>query len=231
MRHLLLATRNAKKLAEMQRILGDQVRVVGLADVRSFVELPETGATFEENAVAKAHQAARETGEITLADDSGLSVEALNGMPGVLSARWAGRHGTADADAANNALLLAQLADVPDARRGAAFVCALALAVPAEAPHVVRGEWPGRIARTLSGSNGFGYDPLFIPAESDQDGPLRTSAQLAPTEKDLLSHRGRAIRAMLPYLRALLGTDQLRSGATAAPSGGPRDHRAQAGAE
>lgn len=202
MTRVLLATRNAKKLGELQRILGQQVTVLGLADVPDFPEEPETGATFEENAVAKAVQAAAATGEISLADDSGLSVDALNGMPGVLSARWAGRHGD---DPANNALLLAQLGDVPDERRGADFVCALALAVPGAQPLVRRGDWRGRIVREEGGENGFGYDPLFVPAESDVTGDGRTSAQLGPAEKDRLSHRGRAIELMLPDLRIALG--------------------------
>lgn len=198
---VLLATRNAKKLRELQRIVGAEVTVLGLADVPEFTELPEDGATFEANAVIKAVQAARETGEIALADDSGLEVDALNGMPGVLSARWSGTHG---ADEANNALLLAQLADVPKERRGAGFVSALALAVPGRDPVVVRGEWRGRIVRAATGVNGFGYDPLFVPAESDEAGDGRTSAELDPAEKDRLSHRGRAIRALLPQLRAAL---------------------------
>ena len=201
MSRVLLATRNAKKLAELQRIL-TEVQVLGLNDVRDFPEEPETGATFEENASAKAEQAARETGEISLADDSGLAVDALNGMPGVLSARWSGSHGN---DPANTALLLAQLADVPDERRGAAFVCALALAVPGGDVQVVRGEWRGRIVREALGSNGFGYDPVFVPAESDDAGDGRTSAELSSAEKDALSHRGRALRAMLPELTAVLG--------------------------
>jgi len=203
---VLLATRNRKKLAELQRMLGDAVQVLGLADVPEFEEEPETGATFEENAVAKAEQAAKATGEIALADDSGLAVDALNGMPGVLSARWSGRHGD---DEANNALLLAQIADVPAKRRGAAFVCALALAVPGRSPSVVRGEWRGRIGQKPVGSNGFGYDPLFIPTESDgRGGDGRSSAELSPEEKDGLSHRGRAIRLMLPELRRVLEAQQ-----------------------
>ena len=201
MSRVLLASRNAKKLAELQRILGDQVRVLGLDDVNQFPEEPETGATFEENATAKAVQAARETGEISLADDSGLSVDALNGMPGVLSARWSGRHGD---DPANTALLLAQLGDVPDDRRGAAFVCAIALAVPGAAVLVKRADWPGRIVREPIGSNGFGYDPVFVPTESDVAGDGRTSAELAPAEKDALSHRGRALALLLPELTAVL---------------------------
>lgn len=201
MSRVLLATRNAKKLAELRRILAG-VQVLGLDDVRQFPEEPETGATFEENAAAKALQAAGETGEISLADDSGLAVDALNGMPGVLSARWSGAHGD---DPANTALLLAQLADVPDERRGAAFVCALALAVPGEPVRIVRGEWRGRIVQEPRGRNGFGYDPVFVPVESDDSGDGRTSAELSPAEKDELSHRGRALRAVLPELTEVLG--------------------------
>lgn len=198
---VVLATRNAKKLGELRRILGDRVQVLGLADVPAFAELPETGATFEENAADKARQAARETGRLALADDSGLAVDALNGMPGVLSARWSGRHGD---DPANTALLLGQLSDVPDERRGAAFVCALAVAAPDGAVQVLRGEWRGRIGRAPAGTNGFGYDPVFIPVESDEAGDGRSSAQLSPAEKDALSHRGRALRLMLPVLQELL---------------------------
>jgi XTP/dITP diphosphohydrolase len=196
MSRVLLASRNAKKLAELQRILGDQVRVLGLDDVPQFPEEPETGATFEENATAKALQAARETGEISLADDSGLTVDALNGMPGVLSARWSGRHGD---DSANTALLLAQLDDVPDERRGAAFVCALALVVPGGSVLVKRAEWRGRIIREPIGRNGFGYDPVFVP-----DGLEVTSAELSPDEKDARSHRGQAFAALVPVLAEIL---------------------------
>ena len=198
MSRVLLATRNRKKLAELQRILGAQVTVLGLDDVPEFPEEPETGATFEANALDKALQAARETGEIALADDSGFCVDALNGMPGVLSARWSGTHGD---DPANTALLLAQLRDVPDDRRGGSFVCALALAVPDGPHHVVRGEWRGRVLREGRGTNGFGYDPVFVP--DDADG--RSSAELSPAEKDALSHRGRATVLMLPVLRDALG--------------------------
>ncbi len=203
---VLLATRNPKKLDELRRILGPAVTVLGLADVVQFPELPEVGATFAENATAKAMQAAAETGEIALADDSGLAVDALNGMPGVLSARWSGRHGD---DAANNALLLGQLIDVPDERRGAEFVCALALAPPGRDAAVVLGKWRGRIGREAVGDNGFGYDPVFVPAESDiasaSAAQPRTSAQLLPAEKDALSHRGLAMAQMLPVLRGVLG--------------------------
>jgi XTP/dITP diphosphohydrolase len=193
---VLLATRNAGKLAELRRMLGGgPVEIVGLADVPAFPDAPETGATFAENALAKARDAAAATGLPAVADDSGLAVEALNGMPGVLSARWSGRHGD---DHANLELLLGQLADVPDERRGAAFVCAAALVVPGGLETVVHGEWPGRIVRAPRGSGGFGYDPIFVP-----DGDERTSAELSPEEKDAASHRGRAFRALLPHLSDL----------------------------
>lgn len=195
----LLATRNAGKLVELRRIveaadLGG-LTVLGLADVPEFPEAPETGATFAENALAKARDAAAATGLPAVADDSGLAVDALNGMPGVLSARWCGRHGD---DVANLELLLGQLGDVPEERRGAAFVCAAALVVPGGTETVVHGEWPGRIIRAPRGTNGFGYDPIFVP-----EGEERSSAELPAGEKDAASHRGRALRALVPHLVAL----------------------------
>jgi len=196
---LLLATRNAKKLGELRRILDaegiENVEVLGLSDVDEFEEAPETEPTFEGNALAKARDAAAVTGLPVVADDSGLSVDALNGMPGVLSARWSGRHGD---DVANVKLLLGQLGDVPDGRRGGGFVCTAALVVPGGEETVVRGEWRGTIAREPKGANGFGYDPIFVP-----EGEGRTSAELDPGEKDAASHRGRALRALLPHLRKL----------------------------
>ncbi|MPZ83658.1 MAG: RdgB/HAM1 family non-canonical purine NTP pyrophosphatase [Actinophytocola sp.] len=196
MTRLLVASRNAKKLEELRRILdGAGLEVVGLADVPAFPEAPETGATFEENAVAKARDAVAATGLPTVADDSGIAVDALNGMPGVLSARWAG---SAKDDMANLSLVLEQLADVPDERLTAAFVCASALVHPDGTEVVVRGEWPGTIARKPRGTNGFGYDPIFVP-----DGGTRTSAELPSAEKDAVSHRGRALAQLLPHLRAL----------------------------
>ncbi|HEX4226712.1 MAG TPA: RdgB/HAM1 family non-canonical purine NTP pyrophosphatase [Pseudonocardiaceae bacterium] len=196
---VLLATRNAKKLGELRRILAVEgiagLDVIGLADVPEFPEAPETGATFEENALAKAQDAVKATGLPSLADDSGLAVDALNGMPGVLSARWAGRHGD---DAANLDLVLNQLGDVPDERRGGAFVCSAALVLPAGTETVVRAEWRGTLIRERRGSNGFGYDPIFVP-----DGFSETSAELPPERKDELSHRGQALRLLLPALRAL----------------------------
>ena len=168
--------------------------LLSLDDVAPFDEAPETGATFEENALAKARDAFRASGLPSVADDSGLEVDALNGMPGVLSARWSGQHGD---DGANTALLLAQLSDVPDERRGAAFVSACAL-VSESREVVVRGRWPGAIAREPRGANGFGYDPVFLP-----EGWYRTAAELRAEEKDSVSHRGRALSALLPALRQL----------------------------
>ncbi|MGB0969707.1 MAG: RdgB/HAM1 family non-canonical purine NTP pyrophosphatase [Mycobacterium sp.] len=202
MSRLLVASRNPKKLAELRRVL-DSAGVTGLTlvsldDVPPFPEAPETGSTFEENALAKAGDAFAATGLPAVADDSGLQVDALNGMPGVLSARWSGRHGD---DAANTELLLGQLGDVPDGRRGAAFVsaCALVFGPAASERSVVRGEWAGSIVREPRGEGGFGYDPVFLPA-----GATRTAAELTPREKDVASHRGRALAALVPSLRAML---------------------------
>jgi len=202
MKQLLVASRNRKKLAELHRVL-DAAGISGLElltldDVPLYEEAPETGATFEENAIAKARDGFAATGLPTLADDSGLEVAALNGMPGVLSARWAGGHGD---DVGNYRLLLAQMGDVPDERRGAAFVSVCALMTGAEEV-VVRGEWPGVIAREPLGEGGFGYDPVFIP-EGESPGDGRSAAQLSPAEKDAVSHRGRALRLVVPALRVL----------------------------
>ncbi|WP_457149150.1 RdgB/HAM1 family non-canonical purine NTP pyrophosphatase [Mycobacterium sp. URHB0021] len=198
MTELLVASRNRKKLAELRRVL-DAAGVSGLTllsleDVEPFDEAPETGATFEENALAKARDAFRASGLPSVADDSGLEADALNGMPGVLSARWSGRHGH---DAANTALLLAQIADVPDERRGAAFVSACAL-VSWSGEVVVRGVWRGAIVREPRGDGGFGYDPVFLPEDSS-----RTAAELTPAEKDAVSHRSRALALLVPALRDL----------------------------
>lgn len=198
MTELLVASRNRKKLIELRRVL-DAAGVLGLTllsldDVAAFDEAPETGSTFEENALAKARDAFRASGLATVADDSGLEVDALGGMPGVFSARWSGRHGD---DSANTALLLGQMADVPDERRGAAFVSACALVYGA-GEVVVRGKWPGSIVHEPRGVGGFGYDPVFLPSGSD-----RTAAQLSPAEKDAVSHRGRALALLVPTLREL----------------------------
>ena len=198
---LLLATRNAGKLAELRRLLESAVpgvEVVGLADVEDYPEAPETGATFADNALLKAREAVRYTGLPAVADDSGLTVDALNGMPGVLSARWSGRHGDDDA---NTALLLGQIADVPDERRGGAFVCAAALVTPDGTERVLERDWRGTVIREKRGANGFGYDPFFVP-----EGLAETSAELEPAEKDARSHRGQAFAAMVPVLAEVLGT-------------------------
>jgi XTP/dITP diphosphohydrolase len=194
MSRLLLATRNLKKLDEMRRILAPrvEVEVLGLDDVEEFDEVPESGATFAENALIKAVDAAKHTGLITVADDSGLAVDALNGMPGVLSARWAGK---SKDDAANVNLVLEQVADVPDTRLGASFICAAALVTPAGTRLVREGRMPGRLIRERRGTNGFGYDPIFVPS-----GYELTSAEIAPDEKDQISHRGQALQALLPYV-------------------------------
>ncbi|HZE39673.1 MAG TPA: RdgB/HAM1 family non-canonical purine NTP pyrophosphatase [Stackebrandtia sp.] len=187
---LLLATRNRKKLAELERILAEHtdVELLGLDDVPEYPEAPETALTFEGNAVAKARDGVRYTGLPCVADDSGIAVDALNGMPGVFSARWSGRHGD---DQANVDLMLAQIGDVGDEHRGGAFVCAAALVFPDGTEHVVRGEARGRIIREPKGSNGFGYDPVFVP-----DGFDVTTAQMSAEQKDAISHRGKAFRLL-----------------------------------
>jgi XTP/dITP diphosphohydrolase len=202
---VVLATRNAGKLRELARILGAedsggaQIRLVGLDEFPGAPDVPETGATFEENALIKARAIASYTGWPAVADDSGLCVDALSGMPGVLSARWAGAHGD---DKANLELVLAQLAGVPDTRLGAQFVCAAALVVPgAVAPGarewVVTGRVEGRLIRSPRGSGGFGYDPIFLP-----DGFGQTTAEMTAEAKDAISHRGRAFRALAPFITA-----------------------------
>ncbi|MBY6368291.1 RdgB/HAM1 family non-canonical purine NTP pyrophosphatase [Rhodococcoides corynebacterioides] len=196
---LLVASRNPKKLAELRRVLDaaavEGIELVGLDEVPEYPETPETGATFEENALIKARDGAATTGLACVADDSGIAVDALNGMPGVLSARWSGRHGD---DEANTSLLLAQLGDVPDERRGAGFVSACALVLPDGTETVTRGEWRGVVARERAGGGGFGYDPVFVPEGSD-----RSAAELSPQEKDAASHRGIALRALVPAIAAL----------------------------
>jgi XTP/dITP diphosphohydrolase len=193
-----VASRNPKKLAELRRVLDGAgisgLRLLSLDDVAPFDEAPETAATFEGNALAKARDAFRATGVAAVADDSGLAVDALNGMPGVLSARWSGSHGD---DVANLQLLLGQLGDVPDDRRGGAFVSACAL-VSSAGETVVRGEWSGTIAREPRGEGGFGYDPIFVPV-----GSSRSAAELSAAEKDAASHRGRALALLVPKLREL----------------------------
>jgi XTP/dITP diphosphohydrolase len=193
----VLATRNAHKVAELNRILADAGfagELLGLDKVPDAPDVPETGSTFADNALLKARAIAAHTGLPAVSDDSGLTVNALNGMPGILSARWAGKHGD---DQANLELVLGQLADI-DGREGA-FVCVAALVLPDGS-----GEWTttgvlaGSIARAPRGANGFGYDPIFVP-----DGMERTTAELAPQDKDAISHRGRAFRAIAVLIAGL----------------------------
>ena len=205
---VLVASRNKKKLAELNRLLETAqvtgIELVSLAEVPEYPETPETGATFTDNANIKTADGVRNTGLPTIADDSGLAVDALNGMPGVLSARWSGAHGD---DQANNDLLLAQLSDTPDERRGAHFVSVCVLQLPKELAeklgmreiYEVEGRWQGRVLRQEQGDNGFGYDPLFSPMEA----PGKSAAELEPQRKDELSHRGKALAQLVPVLAEL----------------------------
>jgi XTP/dITP diphosphohydrolase len=200
---VFLASRNAKKLAEMRRILAEHlpdVEVLGLDDVPPYDEPVEDRPTFEGNALLKARAGLAATGLPSIADDSGLCVDALNGMPGVLSARWSGQP---KSDDRNNALLLEQLADVPDERRGAHFTCAVAFCAPGRDPVLVEGRMNGRITHETRGSGGFGYDVLFEAVEL----PGRTTAELDPDDKDAISHRGRALREIAPQIAGVLSGD------------------------
>ena len=195
---VVLATRNAHKTRELARILSPYgIELASLDDWPDVPDVAETGVTFAENALLKARAVASATGLVSIADDSGLVVDALNGMPGVLSARWAGRHGD---EAANLSLVLAQLADVPGERRGAAFVCAAAAVAPSGESIEVEGRVDGTLLRSARGSGGFGYDPIFVPL-----GETRTTAEMSADEKDALSHRGKAFRALAPRLNELPG--------------------------
>jgi XTP/dITP diphosphohydrolase len=188
---VLLATKNLGKVRELERILAPY----GLSlEGAAYEPGPETGSSFADNALAKALEGVANTGLPSVADDSGLTVAALNGMPGILSARWAGRHGD---DLANLELILGQLQDV--AERGAAFVCAAAYALPDGRSEVVLGELRGTLLREPRGTGGFGYDPIFVPV-----GLSVTSAELTPEMKDAISHRGQAFRALAPLLAAAL---------------------------
>jgi XTP/dITP diphosphohydrolase len=203
---VFLASRNPKKLGEMRRILEQylpDVEVLGLDDVPAYDEPVEDAPTFAANALLKARAGCAATGLPAVADDSGLCVDALNGMPGVLSARWSGRPRS---DERNNALLLDQLHDVPDERRGAHFTCAVAFCAPPAAGGdaeelVVEGRMDGRVIRETRGTGGFGYDVLF---EADEF-PGLTTAELDPADKDAISHRGRALRDVAPRIAGLLG--------------------------
>jgi XTP/dITP diphosphohydrolase len=202
---VVLASRNAHKVDEVSRILaavGADIELIGMDQYPDVPDVIEDGATFAQNAALKAEAAARATGLPSIADDSGLCVDALNGMPGVLSARWSGAHGQ---DRENLELVLAQIGDVPEERRGAQFMCAAALALPprpdgAVEVRVVEGVVDGTLLREPVGSGGFGYDPIFVPY-----GETRTTAEMTPEEKDALSHRGRALTALAPLLAGLGG--------------------------
>ncbi|MET9781061.1 RdgB/HAM1 family non-canonical purine NTP pyrophosphatase [Nocardiopsis alba] len=199
---LVLATRNAKKVPEMRAILADAgvtAEVLALDSFPDAPEVPETEATFVGNARLKARAIAAHTGLPAVADDSGLSVDELRGMPGVLSARWAGRFGEGDQDRANLDLVLDQLADTPDERRGAEFVCAAVLVMPDGTERETEGVLRGSLVRERRGENGFGYDPVFVP-----EGEERTTSELSPEEKNAISHRGIAFRALARELATLV---------------------------
>jgi XTP/dITP diphosphohydrolase len=196
---VVLGTRNAHKVPEIRRILdaaGASVDLVSMAEFDDVGDVVETGLTFTENALLKARAMTAATGLPALADDSGICVDAMNGMPGVFSGRWAGKHGD---DTANLELLLTQLADVQDADRSASFVCVAALVLPDDGDVVVEGRLAGRLLRVPRGEGGFGYEPIFVPA-----GETRTTAEMTPAEKDAISHRGRAFTAIAPKLAELL---------------------------
>ncbi|NEA61639.1 RdgB/HAM1 family non-canonical purine NTP pyrophosphatase [Streptomyces sp. SID12488] len=200
MTRLILATRNAGKITELRQILADAALPMDLVGAEAYPDIPdvkETGVTFAENALLKAHALAQATGLPAVADDSGLCVDVLNGAPGIFSARWSGRHGD---DRANLDLLLAQLSDIADEHRGAHFACAAALALPDGTERVVEGRMRGVLRHAPEGSGGFGYDPILQP-----EGDTRTCAQLTPAEKNAISHRGQAFRGLVPVVRELLG--------------------------
>lgn len=198
---LVLATRNQHKLAELRRILSEEglggLQILSLQDFPAAPDVVETGITFVQNAMLKAQSVAVATGLPAVADDSGLCVDVLGGAPGVFSARWCGRHGD---DLANLELLLAQLADVPGEHRTAYFACAAVLATPEGAERIAEGRLVGNLIHAPRGSNGFGYDPIFVP-----DGESCTTAEMSAADKDAISHRGRAFRALAEEIRTLLG--------------------------
>ncbi|MEY8541722.1 RdgB/HAM1 family non-canonical purine NTP pyrophosphatase [Bifidobacterium pseudolongum] len=217
---IVVATHNEGKLVEIRNILTEQLSAAAQgielvsAGSLDLADPAETGVTFEENALLKARFVAGATGLPAIADDSGLIVDVMGNAPGILSARWSGTHGD---DAANNRLLLAQIEDIPDDDRTARFRCAAALVVPVESDGdglgefhetVALGEMPGTIVRHPHGTNGFGYDPIFMPDEQPQSaqdsGELLTSAQMTPEQKNAISHRGKALRALVPAVKALL---------------------------
>jgi XTP/dITP diphosphohydrolase len=213
MRRLVLATRNKNKIVELERILTaaglvgpDAVELLGPDVYAALPDIPETGSTFAENSLIKARAVAAATGLPSVADDSGLCVDALSGMPGIFSARWSGRFGDLPdgpgRDLSNLWLVLDQIADVADGDRGANFTCAAALVLPDGTEHVVEGRIVGQLIRVPRGSNGHGYDPIFVP-----EGETRTTAEMDAEEKDSVSHRGLAFRALVPLLKQLADVD------------------------
>ena len=197
---LVLATRNQGKITEFRRILEElapgQIELIGVDQFPHLVDVDETGSTFEENSLLKARYTCEATGLPAIADDSGLCVDALNGDPGIFSARWAGVHGD---DRANVEKVLQQLADVPDEKRTAHFMCVASLVMPDGRHQVAEGRFEGHILHAPVGENGFGYDPIFRP-----DGLDISSAQMSSEEKDSVSHRGQALRAIAPHVLASL---------------------------
>ena len=197
---VVFATGNAHKVGEVQHILDEAGAGITVVSLRDWPDAPtpiEDGETFAENALIKARAIAAHTGLPAIADDSGICVDALNGMPGIFSARWGGAHGR---DAENLALLLDQMQEVPDGRRGAHFLCAAAVVTPEGLERVVEGTIDGTLERTPRGVGGFGYDPIFRPHGYDV-----TTAELSPEAKNAISHRGAAFRALAPVITELLG--------------------------
>jgi XTP/dITP diphosphohydrolase len=197
---LLLATRNLGKIEEFRRILDaiapGEIDLVGLEQYPELHDVVEDGSTFEENALKKAREMALASGIPAIADDSGLCIDALNGDPGIFSARWAGNHGD---DAANTAKVLQQLEGVPDEERSAHFTCVAALYLPDGRSQCVEARFDGWILHAPIGEFGFGYDPIFRP-----DGLQLSSAQMSAEEKDAISHRGKSLRAIAPHVITLL---------------------------
>ena len=199
---LVLATRNQGKIIEFRRILEalapGEIELVGVDQFPDLVDVDETGSTFEENSLLKARYTCLATGLPAIADDSGLCVDALNGDPGIYSARWAGEHGN---DQANLEKVLDQLKDVPDEKRTAHFMCVASLVLPDGREKVAEGRFEGHILHAPVGENGFGYDPIFQPL-----GLSISSAQMSAEEKDLVSHRGKSLRSIAPHVIQLLGS-------------------------
>jgi XTP/dITP diphosphohydrolase len=199
---LVLATRNQGKITEFRRILDalapGEIELIGVDQFPELIDVEETGFTFEENSLLKARYTSQATGLPAIADDSGLCVDALNGDPGIFSARWAGEHGN---DQANVEKVLAQLKDVPDDMRSAHFMCVASLVLPDGREQVAEGRFEGHILHAPIGENGFGYDPIFQPV-----GMTISSAQMSAEEKDELSHRGKSLRALAPHVIHLLAS-------------------------